>query len=763
MSQNHYKYIGKPHRLIEGREKVTGRARYVANLSVPGMLHARPILSPYAHARIVSVERSAAEAMPGVHAVLLAEDLITRNKTISSRNSAILAKGKVVWCGQPVAVVVAESEAAAQDAADLVQIEYEPLPAVADVEQAVLPDAPIVWPDGLPKEEVDLTEVHGGGSGDKVVEQRRDLPNVHSRRTYQRGDVQAGFAEADLVIENSFRFETLHQAYMEPHASLAEPDAGGRGVTVYTSTQGQFIVRDEVARILDLPKSRVRIVPMAFGGGFGAKYGILEPLAAALAVTLDRPVKVILTRSEDFLATTPAPAIVVELKTGVKADGTLTALQGRVLLDNGVFSFTMGSIAAQILGGYYRWPNLQVECLEVSTNKPQAGSYRAPTAPHMTFAIESHMDEMARRLGLDPIEFRLQSAVEGGDLGGTNKKWPALGLKRCLETMRDHPAWQERTTGPNEGIGLAVGGWPSFQSPTTSICRVDSDGTVNLHLGTVDISGINSSFVLVAAEILGVTPEEVIIVPGDTSNSPFAPGSGGSQVTYSVAGAVRAAAESARDQLLALAANEFEAAPEDIELVDSHAQVKGVPDKRISVARLAEIAQDKRGGPGPVVGTGSAAVEKNAPGFGVHLVKVRVEPETGWVTVLDYLAVQDVGFALNPMMVEGQMHGGIVQGIGLALNEALIYDENGQLLSGSFQDYYMPRAEDAPHLETVLVENPSPLGPFGVRGVGEPPIIAGPAAIGNAIRDAAGVRVTQLPMKPEVVWRAIQDSSPIPT
>lgn len=758
MPPTNYKYLGKPHRLIEGREKVTGRSRYVADLILPGMLHARPILSPYAHARILSVDKLAAEALPGVHAVLLAEDLVTRNKVISSRNSAILAKGEVVWCGQPVAVVVAESEAVALDAADLVQVEYEPLPAVVDVEQAIQPGSPLVWPNGLPKEEADLTEVHGGGAAGESVEAQRELPNVHSRRTYQRGDIEAGFAEADLIIENRFRFEVLHQAYLEPHASLAEPESGGRGVTVYTSTQGQFIVRDEVSRILGLPKSRVRVVPMTFGGGFGAKYGILDPLAAALAVTLDRPVKVVLSRSEDFLATTPAPAIVVELKTGAKADGALTALQARLLLDNGAFSFTVGGIAAQILGGYYRWPNMHIECLEINTHKPQAGAYRAPTAPHMTFAIESHMDELARRLAQDPLEFRLRHAVEQGDLTGTNKKWPALGLKQCLRTVRDHPAWQRRAKGPNEGIGLAVGGWPSFQSPTTSICRVDSDGTVNLHLGTVDISGINSSFVLVAAEVLGVTPDEVIIVPGNTSISPFAPGSGGSQVTYSVAGAVRAAAEAARDQLLALAADEFEAAPEDIELVDSHAQVKGVPDRRISIAKLADIAQDKRGGPGPVVGMGNAAVETNAPGFGVHVVKVHVEPETGQVTVLDYLAVQDVGFALNPMLVEGQMHGGIVQGIGMALHEALVYDENGQLLSGTFQDYYMPRAEEAPHLETVLVQNPSPLGPYGVRGVGEPPIVAGAAAIGNAIRDAVGVRLTQLPMKPEVVWRALRDA-----
>lgn len=754
---NAYKYLGKPHKLLEGMEKVTGRARYVADLQLPGMLHARPVLSPFAHANIRAIDKSQAEALPGVVAVLTAEDLVTRDRVMASRNSAVLAKGRALWCGQPVAVVVAESEAIAADGAELVFVDYEPLPAVVDLEEAIRPDAPTVWPDGLPDENSDLAAVHGATQAE--VEAKNRLNNVHTERNYRRGDVAAGFAAADVVVENTFRMEMVHQGYLEPHASVAEPELFGRGVTIYTSTQGQFIVRDEVSRILSLPLSQVRVVPMTVGGGFGAKYGIIEPLTAAIALAVDRPVRLVLSRSEDFLSTTPSPAVIIELKTGARRDGSLTALQARVLLDNGVFSYSLGSIVATLLGGYYKWENVQIDCYEVNTHKPQIGAYRAPGGPQASFAVEAHMDQLARELGLDPLAFRLQNAVEEGDPTGTGnseRPWPAIGLKQCLERLQEHPRWQNREKAAGEGIGLAVGGWPSAMTPASAICRVDGDGTVKVHLGSVDISGVNSSFVLVAAEILGVSPEEVTIIAGDTSTGPFAPGSGGSQVTYSVAGAVRSAAEVARQKLLEVASEELEVAPEDLELVESHAQVKGVPDRRISVAELARRAQRKAGGPGPITGEGSTAIEENAPGFVVHLVKVRVDEETGRVQVLDYLAVQDVGFALNPLMVRGQLHGGAAQSIGMALQESMIYDENGQLLSGSFMDYALPRAADVPNFEVVLVENPSPYGPFGARGIAEPPIIPGPAAIANAIYDATGVRLTRLPMSLETVWRALK-------
>jgi CO/xanthine dehydrogenase Mo-binding subunit len=508
--------------------------------------------------------------------------------------------------------------------------------------------------------------------------------------------------------------------------------------------------------LLALPKSKVRVVPMTVGGGFGAKYGIIEALVAAAAIKLGRPVRMVLTRSEDFLTTTPSPATVIELKTGAKRDGTLTALQARVLLDNGVFPFTLGGIVGILLGGYYKCENVKIDCFEVFTNKPQGGAYRAPGAPSATFALESNIDDMARELGIDPLEFRYRNAAEGGDLMGNGDPWPDLGLKQCLEQMREHPAWKDRR--PGEGVGIAVGGWPVGSTPAAAVCRVDDDGTVRVHVGSVDISGVNSSYVLVAAEILGVSPDQVEIIQGDTQTGPFAGPSGGSQTTYSVSGAVANAAREVRRKLLNVAADHFEAAVDDLEIKDGQVQVKGVPSHSVLIGKLAEMAQNKKGGPGPIVGEGTAAVQKGTAGFVVHLAKVAVDNDTGQITPLQYVAVQDVGFALNPLMVTGQIHGGVVQGIGWGLHEAMIYDDHGQLLTGTFMDYDIPKFDTVPALETILVQNPAPEGPFGARGIGEPPITAGAAALANAVRDATGVRITETPIRSEALWRAMHEN-----
>jgi CO/xanthine dehydrogenase Mo-binding subunit len=358
---------------------------------------------------------------------------------------------------------------------------------------------------------------------------------------------------------------------------------------------------------------------------------------------------------------------------------------------------------------------------------------------------------------MDALDFRLRNAVEGGDAMGNGDPWPNnIGLKLCLERLKEHPAWASPSLGPNEGIGIAVGGWPCGMSPAASICRVDTDGTVRIHVGSVDISGVNSSLVLVAAEILSVSPDQVEIIQGDTRSGPYAGPSGGSQTTYSVSGAVAGAARAVREKVLELAADHFEAAAGDLELKDGQVMVKGVPDRAVPIGQLASIAQNKRGGPGPLVGEGTAAVEENAPGFVAHLARVAVDPDTGEVTLKQYVAVQDVGFALNPMLVEGQIQGGVSQGIGWGLHEAMHYDEHGQLLTATFMDYDMPKFDQLPDLEAVIVQNPSPLGPFGARGIGEPPITAGAAAIANAVKNAVGVRITETPIRSESLWQAIQ-------
>ena len=514
-NKKNYRYLGKGYPLIEGLEKVTGKAKYVEDLKIDGMLHAKILFSAHAHARIISINKIEAEEIPGVVAVLCAQDLSTKNLLMASRNSTILAKDKVIFHGQPVVVVVAESVTIAQDAIEKVFIDYEPLESVIDPVKAMSDQSPTIWPDGLPTEESAISGAHSAVKA-KGESESKPMNNVYASQHFERGDIRKGFIEADIVVEMNYKLTSVHQSYMEPHAVVAEPDIFRGSLTFYTSTQGQFIVRDEVSRILSIPKHKIRVVPMTFGGGFGAKYGILESLAGAVALTVRRPIRLVLSRSEDFQTTTPSPNVHIFLKTSAKKDGFINALEARIILDNGIFGLPLSGLLATLIGGYYKIENTSIDCYEVNTNKPQIGAYRAPGAPQITFALESNVDEMAEQLGLDKLEFRYQNAVETGDLMGNNEPWPDLGLKSCLDSLRDHPTWKLKEKKANEGIGIAIGGWTSFMGPASAICRVESDGMVRIHVGSVDISGVNSSFVLIAAEVLGVSPNQVEIIQGDT-------------------------------------------------------------------------------------------------------------------------------------------------------------------------------------------------------------------------------------------------------
>ena len=757
VQKSELQYLGKGRKIIDGLEKITGQSRFAGDVTLAHMLHARVVLSPYAHATITAIDSAAARAVPGVVAVLTAADLPSKGRVASSRQNTTLAADTVRYRGEPVVIVVANTEAAASDGAALVNVDYTPLPVVADIASASAAGAPLIWPAGPPKADVDLTAAHA--AVESVAAKEPEAPsNIHQRKRYERGDVTAALASADVVLERSYRTPTVHQGYLEPHAVTADYDPMRGTLTVYTSTQGQFGVRDEVARVLGLARSKVTVTPMTVGGGFGAKYGILDPLVAAASMAVGRPVRLALTRSEDFLTTTPSPATEVTLTLGATKDGKLTALKAEASLDNGVFPFTLGGIYSMLLGGYYHCENVRIDIAEVLTNKPQAGAYRAPGSPQATFALESSIDDLAEQLGLDPLAFRLLNAAGNDDLTGTNEPWLDIGVRKCLEAASEHPLWQNRAAecGPGEGVGLAIGGWPCGNTTAAAVCRIDTDGTVRVTVGSVDISGVNSSFVLVAAEVLGVDPSQVEIVQGDTRTGPYAGPSGGSQITYSVSGAVAEAAREARRQILEMAGQIFEARIDDLEIREGKVMVKGVPGRAMPLGAIAEAAQDKSGGPGPIIGEGRSAPDTNAPGFVVHIAKVHVDSETGRVKPLRYVAIQDVGFALNPMLVEGQIHGGAVQGIGWGLYEALRYDENGELLTASLMDYTLPRSDTLPSIETILIENPSRHGPFGVRGVGEPPITAGAAALANAVRAATHVRVTELPLRDETVWQALQ-------
>lgn len=741
---------GGPIARRDAPQKLTGATKYASDTQYPGMLEARLVTSPYAAAKIISIDTAAAAAMPGVHAVYTAADLSLKGMESGSRRLNFLASERVVFDGQPVAVVLADTIEQATDAAEVVVVTYDALPVVIDPMMGMRADAPTVRE--TPATGAEEANVHAAVSGGEASTEK--LPdNVSSNIHLERGDVASGFAEADAIVENTYRVNYVHQGYIEPQTCAIIPDAISGGVTVYPSTQAYFQVRDEVARALDLSTSQVRVLPLQPGGAFGAKYVLLDTFVASLVAKTNRPVKLVYTRSEEFHAANPSPLAIFEVKLGGKKDGTLTALEARVIFDTGSYSGSALSIGCLLLGGYYNFKNLDIQGYEVMTNKPGVGAYRAPGAPQASFAIESAVDELAAQLGLDPLNIRLQNAVQEGDLWPDGNPWPRIGLKECLEELYKHPLWQSRhNLGPNEGIGVGVGGWPGGRGPAAAACRMDPGGDLTITTGVADLTGQSTTFAMIAAEAFGIDPAKVRIVAGDTESAPHSPGSGGSQITYTVGKAVLEAAREARTQAIGIAATHLEASPDDMEIVDGEIRVKGAPESKVTLDQVYRLSTSKYA---PIYTRGTSAQEVIAAGFAAHMARVHVDPDTGEVTVKDYVAVQDVGHALNPPLVEGQIIGGAVQGLGFALYEEIIYDENGQLLTGSFMDYALPRADQMPHIETILVEVPTVDGPFGARIVGEPPIIPGAATIGNAIKAATGVRLTEAPMTASKVMIAL--------
>ncbi|HEU5424829.1 MAG TPA: xanthine dehydrogenase family protein molybdopterin-binding subunit [Nitrolancea sp.] len=746
--------IGQALPRLDSAEKVRGQTRYTADIHLPGMLYARFVTSYQAHARITDIDTSAARAVEGVVDVVSGRDLMPDGPEPDMRARAMLARDRVLFYGQPVVAVLAASEAAAEEAAGLVEVRYEPLGVNVDPIAAMRPDAPPIRAQE-PGAESAEAGMHATVTGGEHVSTYGLGPNVINALAFRRGNVEHGFNEADVVVERTYKTHFVHQGYIEPHASVAVPDPLGR-VTVYTATQGQFYARNTTADVLGIDQTEVTLVPMEVGGGFGGKTVLLEPLAAALALRVGRPVKIVLTRMEEFLHATPAPGSVIEIKTGAKKDGTITAIQARAVFDSGCYGGAPVNVALMAIGGYYRCANLDLEGYEVITNKPGVGAYRAPGAPQATFVIEQQVDEMARQLGWDPLEFRLHSCSLEGDPQANDTPWPPLAMKQILETMRDHPLLKQKPTGKNEGVGYAIGGWPGGVEPCAANLRVNTDGTLTLQLGSVDISGTNTVMAMIAAEVFKMPLEKVKIVTADTGTAPYTGMSGGSKITYTVGNAVRAAAQDARNQVLAIAATELEAAPDDLELENGKVWVKGSPDRSMPLGRVAHLSMTFGGKYEPVYGIGKSAVQDRAPGFSGQIAHVRVDPDTGEVEMLKLVVVQDVGTALNPALIRGQMMGGATQGVGWALHEGMIYDDNGIPLNPSLMDYSLPQSNQVPELETILVEMASKAGPYGAKGVGEPPVIPTAAAIANAVADASGARVTTLPITSQRVSEALQ-------
>src|SRR5262245_34665856 len=741
----------------DGAEKVTGRVQYVADIKPRGLLHAKLLRSPHAHARILRIDVEKARALPGVRAVLTAADVPELKRKAPTRAHAVLAIDRAMFVGHPIAAVAADDPAIAEEALDLIHVEYEVLPASVDPLESMKPGAAPVADVGT---EADTSEAmaHGAVAVAKTEAKPTKAVNISQQSTLKRGDVAAGFAESDVVVEKTYRVPMVHQGYLEPHAVLAEWDRTG-SLTLWASTQGSFNTRSEVADVLEIPENRIRVIPVECGGGFGGKIRALcEPITALLARAAGRPVRYVLARREELEAGMPAPQVIIRLKAGVKRDGTLVALEAETVLDTGAFSGTVLPVSAVFLASLYKWPNFEVRGFEVLTHKPSVAAYRAPVAPQTIFAIDSQMDQIARAIGVDAVEFRRRHLMREGDPMASGQPWQSNGAHQVLSRIAEHPLWKNRaewaaTSGKDghglRGTGLSLGGWLGGLQPTGATVRLNPDGTVSVLTGQVDIAGTNIALAQIAATAYGVDIDHVRITTGDTDVAPVTGLSAGSKTIYTVGVAVMQAAQDARRQTLEVAAAELEASIHDLEIEDGKVFVRGLPDRVVTLAQIGKKGNLFMSKVQPVLGVARPAFSQQAPAFAAQLARVELDTDTGEVTLHDFVVVQDAGKAINPLGVEGQMQGGAVQSLGMALTEALMFDDNGRLTNPSLLDYRKLTAADLPNIETIIVEVPSPSGPYGARGVGEPPIVPAPAAIANAIEDATGVRLTHLPLTPE--------------
>ncbi|HEY3109412.1 MAG TPA: xanthine dehydrogenase family protein molybdopterin-binding subunit [Chloroflexota bacterium] len=751
--QKGYKILGQRAPRIDGVAKVTGADKFVADYYLPGMLTARALRSPHAHARITRLDVSKAEAYPGVVAVVTGADVEGLEIEPTSRSQNIVARTQVLFAGQPVAAVAALTKEIADEALALIEIEYEVLQPILDPLEAMKRDAPVIKHEGSEAGiHIDRSEekIHAAGAGNlDEEEESEELNNVSSQVHFKRGDIEQGFKEADAIIEGRWVSSSVHQGYMEPHGTVAHWDAAGN-VSIWSSTQSQFNVRDSIARQFKIPISKVRVVGTEIGGGFGAKFGGQAPLAVLLSKKARRPVKWVLTRSEDLVGATPAPHTVIDVKLGAKKDGTLTAMKARVVMDTGAFPGAPMSIGTILTAGSYKVPNFELDGYEVLTNKASVGAYRAPGAPNVAFGIEAAVDQLARKIGLSPLQFRLHNVIEEGDKWPNGNALPAIGAREVLEALQKHPI-SSQPLGPNEGRGYAIGGWPGGAGAASAYCRANPDGTFQVITGTINLTGSTTALAQVAAEELGVPMALVSLVTGDTSDSPHSPAAGGSQITYTMGHAVQRAAVDCREQMLELAARRFQVDVGALKIEDG--VIKGPDGKVVTYKRLAEAAMQ---GPGPVVGKGAHRPGRTFPGYAATCAIVHVDPDTGQATVKRVVTAQDAGFAINPMAVEGQMQGGTVQGIGMALTEELVYNQDGRVANPGLLDYRLPTCGDLPMIETVIVEVPTEAGPYGARIIGEPPIIPPGAAVGNAVVDAIGKPVYTFPATPERIFNAMR-------
>jgi len=737
----------------DGADKVTGRARFGADYDLPNQLIGKVLRSPHPHARLLSVDVSRALALPGVKAVVTRDDFpdlpeqfaLSGELTINYRDVTrqVMAREKVLYEGHPVAAVAAVSEAVAVRALALIRVEYEPLPHVIDVVEAMRPGAP-------------LLHEHQYTAG---VKPKPDKPsNVAKRIEFALGDMAAGFAQADVVVEREFDTRPVHQGYIEPQACLASCTEDGL-VDLWTSTQGAFTFRSQCAIVLQMDVSKIRVIPTEIGGGFGGKNNVYnEPLAIVLSRKSHRPVKMVMTREEVFRATGPTSGAHVKVKLGCTQDGKITAAQAQLDFQAGAFAGSPIAQATMCAFTRYEVPNVHVVGHDVTVNRPKVAAYRAPGAPIAAFAVESVVDEMARRLGIDPIELRLRNAAREGTRTYYGPTLGPIGYVQTLQAAQSHPHYGA-PLGPNQGRGVATGFWFNVGNETSVAININEDGTVALLLGTVDVAGGHrASLAMIAAEELGIAVERVRPVVADTSALGFNFVTAGSRGTFAGGLACAVAARDAIGKLRQRVARLREVPVEDVAWEGGRAVPAATASRLFEPMTLAEIAKVAGKTGGTIAGHAEINAQGAGPGFGAHIADVEVDRETGAVRVVRYTVVQDVGKAVHPSYVEGQLQGGAAQGIGWALNEEYVYGPDGLLQNPGFLDYRVPVASDLPRIDTVLVEVPNPNHPYGVRGCGEVPIIAPMAAIANAIHDAVGVRLTQQPMSPPRVLQALEQA-----
>ncbi len=726
----------------DGVDKVTGRAKFGADTQLPGTLVGKVLRSPHAHAIIKSIDTSEAEKLAGVKAVVTRDDF-PELKPGPMRDTSInvMARDKVFYDGHQVAAVAATSEKIAKRALKLIKVDYQVLPHVIDVMDAIKPDAPILHED----------------LRTKAIEDAPDEPtNIFERAEWSMGDVEKGFAEADLIVEREFDTKPMHQGYIEPQACIANYTEDGQ-IDLWCCTQAHFVYRSRLAAILKMDISRIRVTVSELGGGFGGKtnfYG--EPLAIVLSRKANRPVKIVFTRNEVFRATGPVAGTHSRIKIGVKKDGKFTAAEAEMYFQTGPATGSAFTNAPQAIFTRYDLQNVRAWGYEVACNRPKVAAFRAPCVPQIVFGVEGVIDEIARRLGIDPIDLRLKNAATEGYKTIYGYTFGPVGFVETLEAAKAHPHYSA-PLGPNQGRGVGCGFWFNRGGETTASLNITPDGSVNLMLGNPDVAGSRGSIAMMAAEELGIPVSKVRPIIGDTSSLGYNHSTVGSRVTFSAGMAIVKSARAAIKVLCKRAAMMWDVPEDSVTFEDGYVRPASANVGDFEPLSIADIAAKAGTTGGAIAGHAEINAQGAGPGFGVHIVDVDVDKQTGLVQIARYTVVEDAGKAIHPLQVEGQVQGGAVQGIGWALNEEYIYDKDGCMENPGFLDYRVPVCSDVPMIDTVIIEVPNPLHPFGLRGVGEVPVVPTLCSIANAVGDAIGIRPRSLPMSPPKILKLIEE------